>query len=152
MELRQTVNAFVDAFNSDDLDAVMFFFSEHAHYHTVDGRAVHGHAAIRAEFSAQFAGTYGQLRFLLERIIVDELRDEAALAWTCVHHFADPPVPAGLQRLPRLLLRALLGRSASWAGVDILKFDTQGRIVAKHTYGKTRIPRLRKDRPADIRP
>lgn len=144
MQLRDTVNEFVSAFNRDDLEAVMAFFSDHAQYHTVDGRTVYGRDAIRSEFSAQFAGTYGQLRFVLERILVDELRDEAALVWNCVHHFADPPVPSGLRRLPRLLLRALLGRSATWAGVDILRFDTQGRIVAKHTYAKTRLPRFRK--------
>lgn len=144
MALRDTVNTFVDAFNRDDLDTVMTFFSEHADYHTVDGRVVHGRDAIRDEFAAQFRGRYGRLRFLLERIIVDELRDEAALAWDCVHELAAPWQATGLARLPRFALRALLGASVRWGGVDILRFDTRGRITAKHTYAKTRLPRLRR--------
>jgi len=142
MDYRAQVEAFVDAFNVDDLDQVMSFFADDAEYVTVEGRHCRGKAAIRAEFEAQFAGRYGRLRFLREQLIVDEAMQQAAVSWRCVHDLADSGAPAPVQWLQRAVAH-VAGAQPWWSGVDLFRFR-DGLLVGKYTYAQTRLPRFRR--------
>ena len=58
-----TITKYLDAFNANDLDAVMAFFSDDAVYEPGDGRTHQGKAQIRAAFEPQFNGALGAMRF-----------------------------------------------------------------------------------------
>lgn len=140
MEYRDRIIAFVDAFNVDDLDRVMDFFADDAEYVTLEGRRHRGKAAIRAEFQAQFAGRYGQLRFLRDQLVVDAQAQSAAVSWRCEHHLGGP-LATGPRRLAQELLARVAGRAPWWEGVDLFRFDGD-RLIGKYTYGHTRLPRF----------
>jgi ketosteroid isomerase-like protein len=55
MEPRQLVEAWIDAFNRADVEALAAFYSENATNHQVAEAPVVGRAAIRAMFAAEFA-------------------------------------------------------------------------------------------------
>ncbi|HEX6590386.1 MAG TPA: nuclear transport factor 2 family protein [Moraxellaceae bacterium] len=135
MLTRADIVAFVDAFNVDDLEAVMAFFADDAEYITFDGRHCRGKAAIREEFSAQFAGRYGRLRFLRDKLIVDAEAGLAAVSWRCEHGLEG----SGPHPLLRRGLALLTGRKPYWEGVDLFRFR-QGRLTGKYTYARTRLP------------
>ena len=59
-ELEDLVVRFTDAFNREDLDAVMAFFADDAVYDEFDGQRRVGKAAIRAAFEPQFRGDFGK--------------------------------------------------------------------------------------------
>lgn len=142
MTFRDRIIAFVDAFNADDLDQVMDCFADDAEYVTLDGRRCTGRAAIRAEFTAQFEGRYGQLRFLRDLLIVDEQQQTAAVSWRCEHGLAAPSATPPLQLVQRALAW-LAGPRPYWEGVDLFRFR-DGKLVGKYTYGQTRLPRFRR--------
>lgn len=112
---------FTDAFNRDDLDAVMSFFSDDAIYDEFNGTRSRGTAAIRATLEPQFRGDYGQVRFLTEDVFADADSGKALIRWRCT--FEGGPV------------------NGSWRGLDILHVDA-GRITHKLTYAKADMPRL----------
>jgi uncharacterized protein (TIGR02246 family) len=120
-ELRELALRFTEAFNRDDLDAVMGFFTEDSIYDEVNGARSRGKAAIRAAFEPQFRGDYGVIRFLTEDVIVDAEAGKALVRWEC--------------RVERD------GRRRSWRGLDVLHFR-DGRVVEKHTYGKAERVRI----------
>ena len=62
---------FTDAFNRNDLDAVMAFFSDDAVYDEFNGKRNRGKLAIRAAFEPQFTGAFGDMKFLEDDIFVD---------------------------------------------------------------------------------
>ena len=61
-ELRDLVLRFTDAFNRDDLDAVMAFMADDAVYDEFNGKRSRGQAAIREAFVPQFRGDFGRIR------------------------------------------------------------------------------------------
>ena len=120
-ELTALVIAFTDAFNRDDLDAVMTYFTPDAAYDQFNGERAVGAAAIRAAFVPQFRGDYGTMRFVTEDLFVDAAAGKAMIRWVCT-----------LERD---------GLTRGWRGLDLLHFA--GRLVReKHTYAKADVPRL----------
>ena len=114
---------FLDAFNRLDLDAVMSFFAKDAVYEEFHGKENYGLAEIRAAFEPQFGGAWGEIRFLPEELVVDPEAREVMASWRCT-------------------LERVQGRPASWRGLDLLRFDDEGRVVRKSTYAKAKAPLL----------
>lgn len=121
-KLKQLTIDFTQAFNRDDLDGVMSYFTPDAVYDQFDGTAAKGLSAIREAFRPQFEGAFGTMRFHDEDLFVDPRTRKTMVSWTC--SFETKRGPAG------------------WRGLDLLHFDAQGRIVAKLTYAKTKSPAL----------
>lgn len=121
-DLRDLTLRFTDAFNRDDLDAVMAFMAEDAIYDQFNGVRAVGKAAIREAFVPQFRGDFGTIRFVQEDLFVDEAAQKSMISWTC------------------LLERDGLKRG--WRGLDVLHF-AGGQVVEKHTYAKADVPQLR---------
>jgi ketosteroid isomerase-like protein len=120
-ELRALVIAFTDAFNREDLDAVMAYFTDDAFYDQFNGARAVGVAAIREAFVPQFRGDYGTMRFLTEDLFVDAAAGKAMISWLCTLE------RDGLRR--------------GWRGLDLLCFEGR-RVKEKHTYAKADVPRL----------
>jgi ketosteroid isomerase-like protein len=125
-ELENLVLRFVDAFNRDDLDAVLSFMAEDAIYDELSGRRSQGRAAVREAFVPQFRGDYGRIRFHLEDLFVDPGAGRALVRWRCT-----------LERN---------GVTRGWRGLDVLHVE-RGRIAEKHTYAKADVPRLEFEAP-----
>ena len=115
-ELEDLVLRFTDAFNQDDLEAVMSFMADDAIYDEFNGTINHGKAAIREAFIPQFRGDYGVIRFHTEDLFVDADTGKALIRWLCT-----------LERH---------GRRRGWCGLDILHFE-HGLLKQKLTYAKT---------------
>jgi ketosteroid isomerase-like protein len=133
-----------DAFNRNDLDAVMTFFAEDAVYEPGDGTSHKGRVAIRKAFEPQFNGAFGAMRFDLEDRFVDEGSRKAVLRWTCRHDISDGKV-RGMPLLLRLYLKARFGTRLGWRGVDVFHLDDAGKIIAKFTYANYDRPQLRRE-------
>lgn len=141
MNYREQVIAFVDAFNVDDLDQVMSFFADDAEYITYDGQHCRGKAEIRAAFVAQFAGQFGQLRFIRDWLVVDEATQQAAVSWRCEHVLVSD-LPALPWRWLQRTLAVVAGKKPYWEGVDLFRFR-DGLLIGKYTYARTRLPLFR---------
>lgn len=137
--LSEVLVAFNQAFNRNDLDAVMTYFTDDAEYLPGDGQRHRGRAAIRAAFAPQFAGAFGTMRFDVEDEFIDERARKATSRWTC-HH--DLTGAARMNPLLRLAIRARFGRHVAWHGVDVFHFDAAGQITGKYTYANYQRPRL----------
>jgi uncharacterized protein (TIGR02246 family) len=138
-DLADVIDEFVAAFNQNDLDRVMSFFSETAEYSPGNGTTHHGRAAIRAEFAPQFTGRYGAMRFEVHDRLVDHVQRRVAIRWVCRIDISGPrgrAVPLPL----RLFARLRYGTRMRWHGVDVLHFDADGAITGKYTYANYRIP------------
>lgn len=118
-ELIDLTRRFVAAFNREDLDAVMEFFTDGAVYDEFNGRRNVGKDAIRAAFKPQFSGAFGAMRFLDEDLFADAESGKVMASWRCT--------------------LAIKGEPTSWRGLDLLHF-VNGRIVAKLTYAKAKTP------------
>lgn len=114
-ELEDLVVRFTDAFNREDLDAVMAFFAEDGVYDEFDGARRVGKAEIRRAFEPQFRGDYGRMRFVTEDLFVDPVSGKGLIRWLCTTE-RDSKV-------------------RGWRGLDILVF-AGGRLVEKQTYAK----------------
>ena len=112
---------FTDAFNRNDLEAVMAMMAEDAVYEEFTGTVSRGKAAIRAAFVPQFRGDYGTMRFESEDLFADAATGKALIRWVC-----------------RLETRR---GPAGWRGLDILHFD-RGLVTRKLTYAKAKVPLL----------
>jgi uncharacterized protein (TIGR02246 family) len=135
------VDAFTDAFNRNDLDAVIAAFADDAEYLPGDGKTHRGRAAIRVAFAPQFAGAFGAMRFDPEDQLVDEAGRKAALRWICRHDFSG----AHGRRMPLLLklaVRARHGARVGWHGIDVFHFNDTGKITGKYTYANYERPKL----------
>lgn len=144
MNYREQVIAFVEAFNVDDLDQVMTFFTEDAEYITYDGQHCRGKAEIRAAFAPQFAERYGRLRFIRDTLIVDEATQQAAVSWRCEHDLGSGQPGRPLRWLQRSLA-AVVGSRPYWEGVDLFRFR-DGKLAGKYTYAQTQLPLFRQGR------
>ena len=120
-QLEDLVRRFTDAFNRDDLDEVMSFFTEGALYAEFNGQKNRGKEAIRKAFEPQFQGAFGEIRFHEQDIFVDETEGKALIRWQCT-------IQVG-------------GKPQAWDGLDILHFE-DALIKEKHTYAKADAPKL----------
>jgi hypothetical protein len=118
-ELHDLALQFTNAFNRDDLDSVMSFFTDDAVYDEFNGHQSHGPVEIRAALLPQFRGAFGKIRFEKEDLFVDALAGKVLIRWTCT-----------LERN---------ARTRCWRGLDILHVR-DGRISHKLTYAKTERP------------
>ena len=121
--LEKLVIDFTEAFNREDLDAVMSCFAQDALYDEFNGVRSIGRAAIRKAFEPQFVGAYGRMRFHTEDLFLDVAAGKALIRWT--------------------LTLEEDSRAGAYRGLDILHFDG-GMLVEKHTYCKAKIPYIRK--------
>jgi ketosteroid isomerase-like protein len=116
--LADSTRRFTDAFNRNDLDGVMAWFTDDIVYEQFDGQVAEGRAAVREAFAPQFAGAFGRMRFDEEDCFVDAEARRALISWTC-------SLDDGT-------------KARGWQGLDILHFADDGRISRKLTYGKAR--------------
>jgi uncharacterized protein (TIGR02246 family) len=115
------VKRFTDAFNRDDLDEVMSFFTEDALYSEFNGQQNRGKEEIRKAFEPQFQGAFGRIRFHEQDIFVDETDSKVLIRWSCTIEVD--------------------GKPQAWDGLDIVHFE--GNLVKeKHTYAKADTPKL----------
>jgi uncharacterized protein (TIGR02246 family) len=110
---------FTDAFNRNDLDAVMAFFSDDGVYDEFNGKRNRGKTAIRAAFEPQFRGVFGKMEFVEDDIFVDSESGNAMISWRCT--------------------LSVNGQPTSWRGLDLLRFVGEC-IVSKRTYAKMKAP------------
>lgn len=122
MDRQQLLNLttrFMDAFNRNDLDTVMSFFADNAVYDEFNGKRNEGKAAIRAAFTPQFTGAFGDMKFLDEDLFLDVDTGKVMASWRCT--------------------LAVKGQPTSWRGLDLLHFRGE-KLVQKLTYAKAKIP------------
>ena len=110
---------FVDAFNRNDLDAVMAFFADDGVYDEFNGRRNVGKAAIRAAFAPQFSGAFGEMKFIDEDMFVDPEAGKVMASWRCT--------------------LSVKGEPTSWRGLDLMHFRDD-KLVQKLTYAKAKVP------------
>ena len=120
-ELVRLTSRFVDAFNRQDLDGVMGFFSDDARYEDSRGGAHDGNAAIRAAFEPLLSGRMGRIRFDEEDLFAEVEAGKVMASWR-LHLEVD-------------------GRPVSMRGLDLLHFEGD-RLVRKLAYCKSASPAL----------
>lgn len=119
-QLHDLTLEFLDAFNRNDLDAVMDFFAEDAVYDELNGRPNEGKAAIRAAFAPQFEGKFGRMTFVEDDTFIDAESGKVMSSWD-LHTTKD-------------------GETTVLRGLDLLYFD--GALLRlKQTYVKAKQPR-----------
>lgn len=122
MDRQQLLNLttrFMNAFNRNDLDTVMSFFADDAVYDEFNGKRNEGKAAIRAAFTPQFTGAFGDMKFLDEDLFIDPDTGKVMASWRC--------------------MLAVKGQPTSWRGLDLLHFRGE-KLVQKLTYAKAKVP------------
>jgi uncharacterized protein (TIGR02246 family) len=120
-QLVKLVRRFTRAFDIEDLDQVMGFFTEDALYSEFNGKKNRGKTEIREAFEPQFQGAFGKIRFHEEDLFVDEQDSKALIRWRCTIEVD--------------------GKPQAWDGLDILHFE-DALIKEKHTYAKANVPKL----------
>lgn len=121
-ELQRLTGAFLDAFNRCDLDGVMSFFAaDSAVYDEFTGAANEGLDAIRAAFTPQFEGEFGDMKFIDEDLFIDDTVGKVMASWRCT-----------------LVVK---GEPTAWRGLDLIHWRG-GEITHKSTYAKTKAPRF----------
>ncbi|MGE0823039.1 MAG: nuclear transport factor 2 family protein [Candidatus Binatia bacterium] len=120
--LLDLTNRFMDAFNRNDLNAVMAFFATDAVYDEFNGHRNEGKVAIRQAFTPQFTGTFGKMEFHEEDLFIDTETGKVMASWRCT--------------------LTVKGQPTSWRGLDLLHFKGD-KIVQKITYAKTKAPLFR---------
>jgi len=118
-ELYDLTVAFLEAFNRNDLDAVMAFFTDDIIYDQLNGRAAEGRAAVRDAFAPQFAGEHGAMNFVEDETFVDPVSGKVMSSWD-LHITRD-------------------GATNVLRGLDLLYFEGD-RIRLKQTYVKAKSP------------
>jgi hypothetical protein len=134
-QINDTITRFTDAFNTNDLDLAMTFFSDDAVYEPGDGKTHRGKAEIRAAFEPQFNGAFGAMRFDERDMVIDVENRKAAFRWVCRHDISHAK-PRGLVWFLRgIFIRLVHGKRFGWQGVDIFHFDADGKIKGVFSYG-----------------
>jgi ketosteroid isomerase-like protein len=118
-QLNELANQFMDAFNRNDLDAVMSFFADDAVYDEFNGTCNKGKASIRTAFEPQFTGAFGKMKFIDEDLFIDADTGKVMASWLCTLE--------------------VKGRPTSWRGLDLLHFKGN-KLVHKLTYAKAKAP------------
>jgi ketosteroid isomerase-like protein len=119
-ELAAITADFLDAFNRNDLDAMMSHFAPDGIYDEFNGTRSQGIDAVRAAFAPQFSGAFGEMKFIDEDLIVDAEAGKVMASWRCTLD--------------------VKGEPTGWRGLDAITFDDNGRITHKLTYAKTKVP------------
>ena len=122
-KLQKLVVDFTEAFNREDIDEVMSYFSKDGIYDEFNGNRNIGKEAIREAFRPQFSGVFGKMRFYTEDIFLDVDEGKALIRWVLTLEEKD--------------------RSGAYRGLDLLHFVNE-ELVEKHTYCKAKIPFIRK--------
>jgi ketosteroid isomerase-like protein len=117
--LHHLTTRFIEAFNRNDLDTVMSFFTDDAVYDEFNGKRNEGKAAIRAAFTPQFTGAFGNMEFLDEDLFIDSDTGKVMASWRCT--------------------LSVKGQPTSWRGLDLLHFRGE-KLVQKLTYAKAKVP------------
>lgn len=143
--IQVTIDRFVDAFNVNDLDAVVTFFAADAVYRPGDGSEHRGPDAIRRAFEPQFSGAFGTMRFDEHDRLIDEGGRKAAIRWVCRHDLSGAKTTGLRQWLQRLVIGIFTGQRFGWEGLDVFHFDAAGKIVGKFTYANYNRPHLRRE-------
>ena len=134
-QIKDTITKFTDAFNVNDLDLAMTFFSDDAVYEPGDGKIHRGKAEIRAALEPQFNGAFGAMRFDERDMVIDVENRKAAFRWVCRHDISHAK-PRGLVWFLRgIFIWLSLGKRFGWQGVDVFHFDADGKIKGKFSYG-----------------
>ena len=118
-QLNQLCLDFLDAFNRNDLDAVMAFFHPDAVYEELHGRVNRGVAAIREAFAPQFSGKFGTMSFIEDDTFIDAEAGKIMSSWD-LHLTFD-------------------GKPQVLRGLDLLEFAGD-KIVRKQTFCKAKAP------------
>ncbi|MEM7321678.1 MAG: nuclear transport factor 2 family protein [Actinomycetota bacterium] len=119
-ELAELTADFLSAFNENDLDRMMSFFAEDGIYEEFNGKQNVGLDEVRAAFAPQFAGAFGDMKFLDEDLIVDADARKVMASWTCTLE--------------------VKGQPTAWRGLDAMTFDEGGKLTHKLTYAKAKAP------------
>jgi len=117
--LHHLTTRFIEAFNRNDLDTVMSFFTDDAVYDEFNGKRNEGKSAIRAAFTPQFTGAFGSMQFLDEDLFIDSDTGKVMASWRCT--------------------LSVKGQPTSWRGLDLLHFRGE-KLVQKLTYAKAKVP------------
>jgi len=139
-DLHEVIDSFVEAFNDNDLDRVMEFFTEDAAF-VGGGRRFQGKAAIREAFEPQFRGTLGAMHFAVYDKLVDDRARKATIRWIC-HHDITGDNGRAIPFFKRFGWRLMFGARAGWDGLDVFHFDAGGKITGKYSYGDMLLPML----------
>ena len=79
--LETLVINFTEAFNREDIEAVMSYFSDDAVYEEFTGVENVGLSAIRKSLEPQFSGVFGKMRFHTEDMFIDTSKGKAMVRW-----------------------------------------------------------------------
>jgi hypothetical protein len=134
-QINDTIKKFTDAFNVNDLDRVMTFFSDDAVYEPGDGKTHRGKAEIRAAFEPQLNGAFGTMRFDERGMVIDVENRKAAFRWVSRHDISHMKPRGLIMTLGKTVVRLVVGDRFGWQGVDVFHFDANGKIKGKFTYG-----------------
>ncbi|USG62641.1 nuclear transport factor 2 family protein [Sneathiella marina] len=115
-ELSDLVDRFVDAFNRQNMEDVMSFFSEQAVYKDATGKSHEGKAAISKAFEPVLDGTLGKISFNGDDRFIDDATGKVMDSWT-LHMFRGEGAD----------------KERSMIGLDLLHFEN-GKLVRKITY------------------
>ena len=109
---------FMEAFNTNNLDDVMAFFTEDATYDEFNSKRNKGKEAIRRALEPQFSGSFGIMQFLDEDLFIDVESGKVMVSWLCKLEVNGQPV--------------------CWRGLDLLYFNGD-KVVQKTTYAKSKV-------------
>ena len=133
-QIIEMMRKYWDAFNANDLDRVMTFFSDDAVYQPGDGKTHKGKAAIHAAFDPQFNYALGAMRFDEVDRAFDVENRKLTIRYVCRHDISQMK-PRGLfMSLGKIVVRLVYGEKFGWQGVDVFHFDADGKIKSKFTY------------------
>ena len=121
--LETLVTNFTEAFNREEIEEVMSYFSDDAVYEEFNGVKNVGLSSIRKSLEPQFSGIFGKMRFYTEDMFIDTSEDKAMVRW--------------------LLTLEEKERAGAYRGLDLLYF-INGKLVEKLTYCKANVPLILK--------
>ena len=133
-QIVETIKKYWDAFNANDLDRVMTFFSDDAVYQPGDGKTHKGKAEIRAAFEPQFNYALGAMRFDEVDRVFDVENRKLTIRYVCRHDISQMKPRGFVMGLLKILAGLVYGEKFGWQGVDVFHFDAGGKIKGKYTY------------------
>jgi uncharacterized protein (TIGR02246 family) len=134
-QIDDTITKYMDAFNANDLDRVMKFFSDDAIYEPGDGKTHRGKAEIYAAFEPQFRGCWGAMRFDEHERLIDVANRTVTIRWVCRHDMSQAKSTGLVMTFKQMILRLVKGNRFGWQGLDVIHFDANGKFKEKYTYG-----------------
>lgn len=114
-ELNAITLKFLDAFNRNDLDDVMSYFTDDVTYEELHGKINEGKSAVREAFEPQFDGKFGKMEFVEDDTFIDPEAGKVMSSW--------------------ILHMDQGGEQVSLEGLDLLYFRGD-KIFRKRTFVK----------------